>query len=54
MVVLWNDMEKTIVLSFSHHHIDLEIEDEARGTWRLTGFYGMPKRSCCRDLWNLL
>ena len=54
MAVLWNVMEKVTVLSFSQHHIDLDIEDEARGTWRLTCFYGMPKRSHCRDSWNLL
>ena len=54
VAILWNDMEKAIVLSFSHHHIDLEIADEARGTWRLIGFYGMPERSHLRDSWNLL
>ena len=43
VAVLSNYMEKTIVLSFSPHHIELEIGDEARGTWRLIGFYGMPK-----------
>ena len=31
VAVLWNVMEKVIVLSFSQHHINLEIEDEARG-----------------------
>ena len=40
-------MEKVTILSFSQHHIDLDIEDEARGRWRLTGFYGMPERSRC-------
>ena len=40
-VVLWNDLEKCRVTSFSTHHIDLEIDDEVRGKWRLTGFYGM-------------
>ena len=43
MVVLWKDHEKCTVLSFLNHHIDLEIEDEARGKWQLTGFYGMPE-----------
>ena len=33
VVVLWKDLEKCTVLSFSNHHIDLEIEDEARGKW---------------------
>ena len=41
-------------MSFSNHHIDLEIEDEARGKLRLTGFYGMPERNHRRDSWNLL
>ena len=43
VAVIWKDMEKCIVLSFSNHHIDLEIGDEARGKWRLTGFYGMSE-----------
>ena len=38
VVVLWKDLEKCTVMSFSNHHIDLEIEDEARGKWRMTGF----------------
>ena len=29
--VLWNDLDKGRVTSFSTHHIDLEIEDEVRG-----------------------
>ena len=52
--VLWNDLEKCRVTSFLTHHIDLEIEDEARGKWRLTGFYGMPGRNHRRESWNLL
>ena len=52
--VLWNDLEKCRVTSYSTHHIDLEIEDEMRGKWRLTGFYGMPERNHRRGSWNLL
>ena len=47
MAVFWNVMEKVTILSFSQHHIDLDIEDEARGRWSLTSFYGMPQRSRC-------
>ena len=54
VAVLWKDMEKCRVMSFSNHHIDLEIEDEAWGKWCLTGFYGMPERNHRRDSWNLL
>ena len=54
VAVLWKDLEKCIVMSFSNHRIDLEIEDEARGKWRLTGFYGMLKRNHRRDAWNLI
>ena len=54
VAVLWKDLEICRVMSFSNHHIDLEIEDEARGKWHLTGFCGMPERNHRRDSWNLL
>ena len=52
--VIWKDLEKCRVTSFSTHHIDLEIDDEARGKWCLTGFYGMLERNHRRESWNLL
>ncbi|EEF44605.1 conserved hypothetical protein [Ricinus communis] len=40
--------------SFSQNQVVLEVDDVKRGRWRITMFYGYPKRHRRRDSWNHL
>ncbi|XP_057794267.1 uncharacterized protein LOC131010650 [Salvia miltiorrhiza] len=53
LCMLWKFSTTCKLLSFSTHHIDMEIMD-SKGRWRLTGFYGFPERSRRRESWNIL
>lgn len=52
--MLWKEQDQAKVLSFSHHHIDIEAKVEGFGVWRLTVVYGEPNRSERRKTWDLL
>lgn len=39
------EQDQAKILSFSHHHIDVETNVEGRDVWRLTVLYGEPNRS---------
>ena len=53
-VLLLKDKHWANVLGSSQNHIDLEVNLEGMGTWRLTGNYGFPERHRRRDSWNML
>lgn len=42
------------IMNYSKNHINLEIEDDDHGKWRLAAFYDMPKRINRRNSWNLI
>lgn len=42
------------LLSFSQHHIDIEVNVAGMNPWRLTGIYGEPDRAQRRKTWDLL
>ena len=52
--VFWKDSIHCSIISFSKHHIDLEVRDILKGVWHLTGFYGCPERSHKRESWDLV
>jgi hypothetical protein len=52
--VLWKDSVRCQVLNYSRNFINLLVEDEDRGNWRLTCYYGYPERSRRRMAWDLL
>jgi exonuclease III len=43
--VLWKNSVKCQVLNYSRNFINLLVEDEESGNWRLTCYYGYPERS---------
>lgn len=45
---------KCNIISYSINFINMEITDDTRGLWRLTGFYGLPERARRKASWNLL
>lgn len=52
--VLWKYESRCSVVSFSIHHIDLTINDDKHGVWRLTGYYGQPDRNRRKESWELI
>ncbi|XP_074313417.1 uncharacterized protein LOC141648588 [Silene latifolia] len=53
LAFLWRKGVNCVFRSASVHHMDFDVQD-ARGTWRVTGFYGCPA-VCDRHLsWELL
>nr|DAD30368.1 TPA_asm: hypothetical protein HUJ06_009219 [Nelumbo nucifera] len=51
---LWKAPNTYSLLDYSNNHINVQVCDDEKGHWRLTGFYGYPDRSRRRDSWNLL
>lgn len=54
VAVLWKENFNCCITSYSSNYIDMEVVDDSRGVWRLTGFYGYPEREKRRDSWRLL
>ncbi|CAJ2669980.1 unnamed protein product [Trifolium pratense] len=54
LAVFWKDNSKCSVLNYSRNFINMLVEDEQKGEWRLTCYYGYPERSRRRHAWNLL
>ncbi|GAU24827.1 hypothetical protein TSUD_157400 [Trifolium subterraneum] len=54
MTVFWKDMSKCRVLNYTRNFINMIVEDEQWGEWRLTCYYGYPERSRRRAAWDLL
>jgi hypothetical protein len=54
LAVFWKDNSKCRVLNYTHNFINLIVEDEQWGDWRLTCYYGYPERSRRRAAWDLL
>ena len=55
LAMFWRDTIDLEIRNFSRNHIDAIIKDSTVGKmWRLTGFYGSPKRSGRSETWQLL
>ncbi|XP_058758128.1 uncharacterized protein LOC131631355 [Vicia villosa] len=54
IAVLWNNKSRCSVMNFSRNFINLHIQDDFKGEWRLTCYYGFLERVRRRDAWNML
>ncbi|XP_043814104.1 uncharacterized protein LOC122724008 [Manihot esculenta] len=54
IALFWKIENNAQLLSFSNHHIDVEVKLDGCTGWRLTGFYGYSKTYQRRLGWNLL
>ncbi|GAU32650.1 hypothetical protein TSUD_218990 [Trifolium subterraneum] len=54
LAVFWKDSGKCHVLNYTRNFINMIVEDEQWGEWRLTCYYGYPERSRRRSSWDLL
>lgn len=54
IAMLWKDSLKIQVSRFSRNFIDLEIDEDGRGKWRLTDFYGCLENHRRRKSWSII
>ncbi|GAU45522.1 hypothetical protein TSUD_186790 [Trifolium subterraneum] len=54
LAVFWKDSSKCRVLNYTCNFINMIVEDEQWGEWRLTCYYGYPERSRRCAAWDLL
>ncbi|KAL8099524.1 hypothetical protein AgCh_031965 [Apium graveolens] len=54
IALLWKEEHSAHLLSFSKHHIDVEVNTVDNQPWSLKGFYGEPDRAQRRKTWDLL
>lgn len=41
-------------MNFSRNFVNLVVQDESKGEWRLTCYYGFLERSCRKEAWDML
>ncbi|XP_058784794.1 uncharacterized protein LOC131659630 [Vicia villosa] len=54
LAVLWRDSANCRIVNFSRNYVNILVEDEMKGVWRLTFYYGYPERNRRRDAWSML
>lgn len=54
IAILWRKYVDCSITNYSQNHVDIEVQDNIRGRWRLTGFYGFPEGGRRRESWNFL
>lgn len=54
LALLWRAIDSVHVLFQSARCIDVEVDLDSVGSWRLTGFYGHPNRNHHQESWALL
>ena len=42
--ILWSSAKQVSLINFSQNHVNVDVSDRQRGTWRLTSVYGFSKR----------
>jgi len=52
LAILWKKNLNCRITNYSKNHVDVEVTDNIRGSWRLTGFYGFPEGGRRRASWN--
>ncbi|GAU45877.1 hypothetical protein TSUD_401030, partial [Trifolium subterraneum] len=52
--VMWKDTVKCQIMNYSRNFINIIVEDEEVGRWRLTCYYGFPERSRRKAAWEML
>ncbi|GAU34086.1 hypothetical protein TSUD_255820 [Trifolium subterraneum] len=54
LAIMWKESVKCTVLNYSRNFINLVVEDNEKGNWRLTCYYGYPERNRRKMAWDLL
>ncbi|XP_062101909.1 uncharacterized protein LOC133809260 [Humulus lupulus] len=54
LALMWTNHQAIQLLSFSSNHTDVEICIAGHPKFRLTGFYGEPRRQLCPQSWSLI
>lgn len=54
LAAMWKNNDLVDIQSYSDHHIEMQINDQAVGSWRLIGFYGFADRARHDESWSLL
>lgn len=52
--MLWKNSINCVITGYSKNHVNLNIEDERQGKWRITAFYEMLERINRRHSWDLI
>ncbi|KEH36675.1 endonuclease/exonuclease/phosphatase family protein [Medicago truncatula] len=50
----WNSSLNCQIINYSQNHIIVEIIDNEKGPWRLTGYYGYPNGGRRRASWDFI
>ncbi|VFQ61854.1 unnamed protein product [Cuscuta campestris] len=54
LAMLWRSNHTARLISYSRFHVDIEVLSLHSSSWRLTGFYGNPRRDQRHFSWDLL
>jgi len=54
IALFWRNTINCSIVSYSSNHIGAKIEEESRGAWMFTGFYGYIEVNTRRDSWNFI
>ncbi|PNX56263.1 endonuclease/exonuclease/phosphatase family protein, partial [Trifolium pratense] len=54
LAVMWKESSSCRVINYSRNFINLLVEDQNKGDWRITCYYGYPERGRRRNAWQLL
>lgn len=54
LAVIWKSSFQCSIINYSSNFINMQVQDAARGNWRLTSFWGYSDTSRRRQSWNLL
>lgn len=54
LALFWKGRNIASLISYSHNHIDISVNNGDGKSWRLTGFYGFPNRNERKKSWDLL
>ncbi|GAU48556.1 hypothetical protein TSUD_405720 [Trifolium subterraneum] len=54
LAVLWKESSNCSILNYTRNFINLLVDDEQRGEWRLTCYYGYPERNRRSCAWDMM
>lgn len=54
LAMFWKNQDEIQLLSYSRHHIEVEVSMKDWSKFRLIGIYGEPDRAKLRETWNLI
>ncbi|VFQ84297.1 unnamed protein product [Cuscuta campestris] len=54
LALLWKEKNSANLISYSRFHVDIAVSLRNLPVWRLTGFYGNPRRDGRQASWDLL